>query len=193
MVEASLCLKCSTFECQECFRRRWAEVYYFNWGIRQTGKFVFILYPLFVVHSFTVVPVIAVMANASNNSSPMTEENPRAHRDSAWEEHNRDYGMREMGHGRTQRDCKRQEGQSSSISQGGDWHSQVTQQEEVLDSGVLEIGGSKRGGRGTQKRRRTENPQCTQCTGRGMTCTHRTSQTNNEMDNPNWLTLVHFT
>lgn len=93
-----------------------------------------------VSHSLTVVPAIAVMVNASNDSFPVTEENLRAHRVPAWEEHNKDYEMREIGHGRMQRDCKGGEGQSSSMSQGRDWHILVTQQEEVLDSGVLEIG-----------------------------------------------------
>lgn len=86
--------------------------------------------PVYIVpsvsHSLTAVPVRAVMVHSSNDSFLIREENPRV---PAWEEDNRDYGM-EMGHGRMQRDCKREERQSSSINQGRDWHILVTQQDK---------------------------------------------------------------
>lgn len=123
MVQASPCLKCSNFWVpsliKEYFRCWWAEVYFFSWGIRQTGMLLFIFYPLYLTHSLTVFPVTAVMVNASNNSFSITEKNPGAHRVSAWEEHNRDYGMREMCHRKMQRDCKRQKGRAPPSAREG--------------------------------------------------------------------------
>ena len=96
-----------------------------------------------------------------------------------------------MGHGRMQTEpltCDRERGRTvmntaPPISQGRDWGIPVSQQEQVLDSGVLEIEEDKRmvcmqWERHTEQEE-TENPQCVQRTStdamRSMTffCTYR--------------------